>query len=68
MVRTHLPMQETDIRDASLIPGPGRSSGGGNDNPLQYLAWIIPWTEEPRGPQSTMSDTTEVTEYAHMKL
>ena len=25
-----------DIRDFSLIPGLGRSSGGGHDNPLKY--------------------------------
>ena len=25
-----------DIRDASLIPGSGRSPGGGHGNPLQY--------------------------------
>ena len=25
-----------DIRDACLIPGWGRSPGGGHDNPLQY--------------------------------
>jgi len=25
-----------DTRDASLIPESGRSSGEGNDNPLQY--------------------------------
>ena len=25
-----------DIRDGSLIPGAGRSSGGGHSNPLQY--------------------------------
>ena len=25
-----------DIRDGSLIPGSGRSSGEGNGNPLQY--------------------------------
>ena len=25
-----------DIRDMSLIPGPGRSPGVGNGNPLQY--------------------------------
>ena len=25
-----------DIRDAGLIPGSGRSFGGGNGNPLQY--------------------------------
>ena len=38
-----------DARDVSLIPGSGRSSGVGNGNPLQYsfLAWKIPWTEEP---------------------
>ena len=35
--------------DSSLIPGLGRSPGGGNGNPLQYLAWKIPWTEEPGG-------------------
>ena len=31
-LRTHLPMQEM----VGLIPGPGRSPGEGNDNPLQY--------------------------------
>ena len=25
-----------DIRDVGLIPGLGRSPGGGNDNPFQY--------------------------------
>ena len=25
-----------DVRDVGLIPGWGRSLGGGNDNPLQY--------------------------------
>ena len=25
-----------DIRNAGSIPGPGRSPGGGHDNPLQY--------------------------------
>ena len=29
-----------------LIPGLGRTSGGGNGNPLQHLAWEILWTEE----------------------
>ena len=29
------------------IPGLGRSPEVGNDNPLQYLAWEIPWAEEP---------------------
>ena len=32
----NLPANVGDLRDMSLIPGSGRSSGGGNDNPLQY--------------------------------
>ena len=32
----NLPANERDIRDVSLIPGPGRSPGGGNGNSLQY--------------------------------
>ena len=34
------------------IPGWGRSPGGGHGNPLNSLAWGIPWTEEPGGQQS----------------
>ena len=30
------PADAGDIRDASLIPGSGRSPGGGPGNPLQY--------------------------------
>ena len=32
----NLPANAGDARDASLIPGSGRSLGGGNGNPLQY--------------------------------
>ena len=31
-----------DIRDAVLIPGLGRSPGGGHGNPLQYSCWENP--------------------------
>ena len=31
-----LPADEGDLRDASLIPGSGRSPGEGHGNPLQY--------------------------------
>ena len=41
------PANAGDIRHVGLIPGSGRSPGGGNGNPLQILAWKIPWTEEP---------------------
>ena len=34
------------------IPGSGRSSGVGNGNPVLYLTWKIPWSEEPGGLQS----------------
>ena len=38
--------------DSGLIPGSGRSPGKGNGNPLKYLAWRIPWTQEPARLQS----------------
>ena len=31
------------------IPGLGRSPGEGNGNPLQVLAWELPWGEESGG-------------------
>ena len=37
--------------DVGSIPGSGRSPGKGNGN-SSILAWKIPWTEEPGGPQS----------------
>ena len=33
----NLPSNAEDTRDLGLIPGSGRSPGGGNGNPLQYL-------------------------------
>ena len=36
------PANAGDIRDAGSVPGLGRSSGGGNGNPLQY-----PCLEDP---------------------
>ena len=33
----NLSVKAGDIRDAGLIPGFGRSPGGGNGNPLQYF-------------------------------
>ena len=38
--------------DAGSIPGLRRSPAEGNGNPLQYVAWEIPWKEEPSGLQS----------------
>ena len=45
------------VGDLGLIPGLGRSPGGGHGSPPQILAWRIPWTEEPQS--GSESDTTE---------
>ena len=37
------------IRDVVLIPGLGRSPGGGHGNHSYILAWRIPGTGEPGG-------------------
>ena len=50
------------VGDLGLIPGSGRSPGGGHGNPLQYSCLENPWTEEPGRLQSMglqESDTTE---------
>ena len=39
-------------RDASSIPGSGRSPGEENATHSSFLAWEIPRTEEPGGLQS----------------
>ena len=41
-----------NVGDLGLIPGLGRSPGGGHGNPLQYPWRENPWTEEPGGLQS----------------
>ena len=40
-----------DTRDAGLIPGSGRSPGGGNGNPLQYAYLKNSMEKEPSRPQ-----------------
>ena len=41
-----------DTRDADSIPGSEKFPVEGNGNPLQYSCLEIPWTEEPRRPES----------------
>ena len=43
----NLPASAGDIRDAGLIPGSGRSPGGGMATDSSILASETPWTEEP---------------------
>ena len=54
--------------DLGSIPGSVRSPGEGNGNPLQYLAWKIPWTEEPGGLQSMGSQRVRLHVHAHTVL
>ena len=50
------PANVGDMRDSFLIPGSGRSPGGGHGDSFRlknlYLAWRVPWTEEPGRLQS----------------
>ena len=43
----NLPANAGDARDVSSIPGLRRCPGEGNGHPLHFLAWKIPWKEEP---------------------
>ena len=56
LVVKNAPVNAGDIRDTGLIPGLGKSLKGGHDNPLQYSAWRIPWTEETSRLQSMGSE------------
>ena len=47
LVVKNLPTNAGDRRDTGLIPGLGRSPGGGHDNPLQYSC-----LENPHGQRS----------------
>ena len=57
------PASSGDMRDRDLIPGSGRSPGGGNGNPLQYSCLENPmdrgalWAIVHKGPKEL--DTTE---------
>ena len=62
LVVNNLPANAGDIRDAGLVPGSGRSPGGGNGNHSSILTWRVPWTEEPGELQDHKElDTTEAT-------
>ena len=59
----NLPDNAGDIRGLSLIPGLGRSPGGGNDNSLQYSCLENPmdrgawWTTVHGVAESDMTET-----------
>jgi len=51
----NLPANAAAAGDSGSVPGSGRSPVGGNGNPPQYSARIIPRTEEVGGLQSVGS-------------
>ena len=62
LVVRNLPANAGDIRDVGLIPGSGRSPGGGQGNPLQYSCPENPMERRAWGASSkghTELDTTE---------
>ena len=68
LVLKNPPATAGDIRDLGLIPGSGRSSGGGNGNPLQYSCLKNPMDRGgcPLGLKE--SDMTEATQHSHMPV
>ena len=66
LVVKNLPDNAGDVRDSGLIPGWGRSPGGGHGNSLQYSCLENPmdtgaWWSKVNGVFSKELDTTEVT-------
>ena len=57
LVVKNLPASARDTGDVGLIPGSGRSSGGGNGNPLQYSRLENPM--DGRDWQATVHAVTE---------
>ena len=51
----NLPVNAGDIKDVGLIPRLGGSLEEGMATHSSILAWRIPWTEEPGGLQSMVS-------------
>ena len=70
LVVKSFPANAGDTRHTGLIPGLGRTPGGGLGTHSSILAWRIPWTEAP-GRQQSMgckeSDTTEDTKHPPFK-
>ena len=63
------PASAGDIRDGTLIPGSGRSPGGGRGNPLQYSCLENsmdrgPWWSTVHG----IAKELDMTEHAHTYL
>ena len=54
---TRITTKVNQLPNVHQSPGSRRAPGGGHSNPLQYLAWRIPWTEDLGGFQSMRSQS-----------
>ena len=63
------PTKAGDVRDKGSIPGSGRSTGGGNGNPLQYSCLENPMDGGSLGGYGPWGHTelymTKATEFSH---
>ena len=63
------PASAGDAGVSGSMSGLGRFPGKGNENPLQYSCWEIPWTEEPGGLQFVESQSqTRLSTHAHIYM
>ena len=63
------PANARDVRDTGLISGLGRSSGGGNDNPLQYSCLGNPIDREAyQATVHRVMTELDITEEQHTKV
>ena len=66
----NLPANAGDTKDSALIPGSGRSPGGGNGNPLQYSCLENPmdrgaWQVTAHGVAKSRARLSRQTHYTH---
>ena len=70
LVVKNLPANAGDLREAGLIPGWGRSPGGGQDNPLQYSCLEKPmdrgaWQATVHGVTKIQTRLKQLSAHAH---
>ena len=73
LVVNNRPAHARDIEDASLIPGSGRPTGGGNGNPLQYSCLENPmdrglWQAAVHGVAQSLTGLKRLSTHAHTQL
>ena len=60
LVVNNLPANAGDLRDVGLIPGSGRSHGGGHGNPLQARQRLLPGDSHGQRSQGVGQDLSNL--------